>query len=169
MSHALSAVAGGTLFGFKSWKIIGLGMLCAMMPDADVLGFHLGIPYGSMYGHRGITHSIPFAGFWAVLMTGLFFYKQKKDWWKIALFLFLCTASHGVLDAMTTGGKGIAFFAPFNTERYFLPWRVIKVSPIGIEQFMSEWGLRVIKSELMWIGIPSLLMFLTGKIIHRKQ
>lgn len=168
MSHALSAFAGGTLFGFKSWKILLLGMVCAMIPDADVLSFNLGIPYGSIYGHRGITHGIPFAALWGLLMTLTFFFNRKKDWWKIWLFLFLCTASHGVFDAMTTGGKGIAFFAPFSAERYFMPWRVIKVSPIGIERFFSEWGWQVIKSEFLWIGLPSLVMVVVGKMIHRK-
>jgi inner membrane protein len=28
-------------------------------------------------------------------------------------------ASHGVLDALTNGGHGIAFFSPFLNERYF--------------------------------------------------
>src|SRR5215831_7502105 len=50
---------------------------------------------------------------------------------RFALFayLFLATASHGVLDAMTNGGLGVAFFSPFDTTRYFLPWRPIRVSP----------------------------------------
>jgi inner membrane protein len=34
---------------------------CAMLPDADVLSFGLGVRYESMFGHRGITHSILFA------------------------------------------------------------------------------------------------------------
>jgi hypothetical protein len=32
---------------------------------------------------------------------------------------------------MTDGGLGIAFFAPFDNTRYFLPFGPIKVSPIG--------------------------------------
>jgi hypothetical protein len=40
---------------------------------------------------------------------------------RIRFFLFLATASHGILDAFTDGGRGIAFFAPFGTERYFFP------------------------------------------------
>jgi hypothetical protein len=37
--------------------------------------------------------------------------------------VFLATASHGVLDATTNGGLGVAFFSPFDNRRYFLPWR----------------------------------------------
>jgi len=32
-------------------------------------------------------------------------------------YLFLATASHGVLDAMTNGGLGVAFFSPFDNRR----------------------------------------------------
>ena len=72
----------------------------------------------------------------------------------MALVIGLVTASHGLLDAMTNGGLGIAFFAPFDDGRYFLPWRPIEVSPIGAGAFFSEWGLRVIKSELLWVWLP---------------
>ena len=39
-------------------------------------------------------------------------------------------ASHGVLDALTDGGPGVAFLAPFDDTRYFFPWRPIRVSPL---------------------------------------
>ena len=71
------------------------------------------------------------------------------------LFLFLATASHGVLDAMTSGGGGVAFFAPFDDERYFLPWRPILVSPMSIRRFFSERGARVLANELIWVWIPA--------------
>nr|HRC76832.1 rhodanese-like domain-containing protein [Kouleothrix sp.] len=38
---------------------------------------------------------------------------------------------HGVLDAMTDGGLGVAFFAPFSATRYFFPFRPIP----GTEDF----------------------------------
>ena len=56
------------------------------------------------------------------------------------LSLFMATASHGVLDAMTDGGSGVAFLAPFDDTRYFLPWRPIPVSPIGVSRFFSGAG-----------------------------
>ncbi|WP_262891175.1 metal-dependent hydrolase [Psychroserpens algicola] len=68
--------------------------------------------------------------------------------------LFLSTLSHGLLDAITTGGKGVGFFIPFDNSRFFFPLRVIKVSPIGIEKFFSEWGVNVIVSELKYIAVP---------------
>ena len=78
----------------------------------------------------------------------------------VFVVIFLATLSHGILDALTTGGKGVGFFIPFNNDRFFFPWRLIKVSPIGIEKFFSSWGLKVIGSELIFIGIPCAIVLL---------
>src|SRR5437588_11473859 len=42
------------------------------------------------------------------------------------------------------GHRGAAFFSPFNSDRYFLPWRHIRVSPIGIGLFFTGRGLEVV-------------------------
>lgn len=68
---------------------------------------------------------------------------------------------------MTSGGLGVAFFSPLNNERYFFPWRPIKVSPIGASSFFSEWGIKVIKSEAIWIEIPCTVYIIVMKIIRR--
>lgn len=85
----------------------------------------------------------------------------------MGIFL-LGTASHGFLDSMTDGGLGVAFFSPFNTTRYFLPWTPIRVSPIGFTRFFSYRGLAVIQSELLWIWLPSALLLLSAFLIRRR-
>jgi len=65
------------------------------------------------------------------------------------------TISHGVLDACTNGGLGIAFFAPFSDTRFFLPARPIEVSPIGAA-FFSMRGWSVLESEMLWVWLPTL-------------
>ncbi|MBS1612192.1 MAG: metal-dependent hydrolase [Bacteroidetes bacterium] len=162
-SHAIAAVAIGKATFIKrvDWKFWLLGMFCAVIPDADAIGFKLGIPYESVWGHRGITHSFFFAALLAVTVNFLFYKDVKPNtgrWWGLFAFFFLSTASHPILDAMTTGGLGVAFFAPFHNERYFFSYRPIQVSPIGVAKFFSEWGLRVIKSELVWVWLPSLVV-----------
>ena len=81
-------------------------------------------------------------------------------------FLFLCAISHPILDAMTDGGLGIAFFSPFSNERYFLPWRPIRVSPIG-PRFFSARGMETMRSELVWVWIPLAAAALLGRTIQR--
>jgi len=118
------------------------------------MGFSFGIPYADMLGHRGLTHSI----FFAVLLGALVAYLLADHVGGVSLitftFLFLSTLSHGMLDALTNGGLGVAFFSPFENERYFFPWRPVVVSPIGLAGFFSETGLRVIWSELRWAWLP---------------
>jgi len=85
------------------------------------------------------------------------------------LFLWFTavTLSHGLLDAMTNGGRGIAFFSPFSNHRYFFPWRPIQVSPIGVG-FFSPRGLRVLASESLWIWAPSAIMAAAAAIFRRR-
>jgi hypothetical protein len=35
---------------------------------------------------------------------------------------------------------------------------------MGFQKFFSEWGLEVIKSEIIWIGIPLLVLLLSISI-----
>ncbi len=159
--HAFAAVAIGNSYAKNTanLKFLLLGVFCSVFPDADVITFNLGIDYLSFWGHRGFTHSLVFAVLFSFLITFLFYRKDffKGIAWKYVLFFFVCTASHGFFDALTSGGEGVAFFAPFDNDRYFLPWRPIKVSPIGAGRFFSEWGLKVLLSELIWIGVPGLI------------
>jgi inner membrane protein len=76
--------------------------------------------------------------------------------------LFLSLVSHGVLDAATSGGLGIAFLSPFSNLRYFWPWHSIVVSPFGLSQFFGPWGLRVIRSEFLWVWVPCLAISAVG-------
>ena len=172
-SHAIVAVAAGKLIhpNRPFLKLCLLAIFCAVIPDADVLGFEFGIRYESMYGHRGITHSLPFSFFLGTIVTLLFYRKiplLSARWWKYCLFFTLVTFSHALLDAMTNGGHGCAFFAPFSAERYFFPFRPIKVSPLGVKRFFSEWGWRAFKSELIWIWIPSMLVLMVGWFRKKK-
>jgi inner membrane protein len=70
---------------------------------------------------------------------------------------------------LTNGGLGVAVFAPFSNHRYFFPWHPIQVSPIGIHHFFSEWGLRVLLSELLYVFIPGLVWIFLMSWIKRKN
>lgn len=140
-----------------TWQVLFLGMACSIIPDLDVIGFSFGIRYGDLWGHRGLTHSLFFAGLLSTVLVGLCYRSHsspEKTW--LAVYFFLCTASHGVLDAMTDGGLGVAFFSPFNTSRYFFAVRPVAVSPIGIGEFFTADAFRVLASEVTWIWLPTL-------------
>ena len=148
------------------WAVRGVFLAAAVasiLPDADAIGFYLGIPYEHTLGHRGFSHSITFAliiGLLGVLLASRLHVRRTTAF----LVLFISVFSHGVLDAVTSGGLGIAFFSPFSNERYFLPWRVISVSPLSIERFISRRGLEILKSEFVWIWIPSFAIGCLGML-----
>lgn len=148
-----------------------LAVALAILPDADAIGFLLGVPYGSLFGHRGFTHSLLFA-LLAGLATTRFAFPATPifswQWWRLVFFFLLVTASHPTLDAMTTGGLGVAWFSPFALDRSFFPVRPIRVSPIGVKAFFSVWGLRVILSEMVWVWLPCLFVFLGLQWLKRR-
>ena len=117
----------------------------ALLPDVDVIAFRLGIPYGDPFGHRGMTHSLAFAA-GVGLAVAAWLRLRGRPVLRDALLATLVVASHGVLDACTTGGKGVEFFWPVDTTRYFLPWQFIPVAPIG-SRMLSPRGFRVLLFE----------------------
>lgn len=172
-SHAVAALGIGALFyrpGVPK-RVWALGALCAAIPDLDAIGFALGVDYGDPFGHRGFTHSLFFAALLALAMAGMVFPRgaPKLGRFSLWMYFFLATASHGFLDAMTNGGLGVAFFAPFDNSRYFLPWTPIQVSPIGITNFIADGGLGVFPSEFLWIWLPSALLAAIALLARRQE
>ncbi|KAA3436561.1 metal-dependent hydrolase [Rufibacter hautae] len=170
-AHALMAFTLGKRSQKENkHKLLLLGIFCTIFPDADVVMFKFGIPYEHFLGHRGFSHSLVFALLLGILVTLAFSRSvplASRQGLKLIGFFFLCTASHILLDALTNGGLGVGVFSPFDNGRYFLPWRPIQVSPIGAGRFFSEKGLAVIKSELVWVGLPCLLYFLVSGLFRK--
>ncbi len=172
-SHAVAGLAIGTAFwrpGVPARYWVA-GAVVAALPDLDSIGFRFGVAYGDMLGHRGLTHSLAFAAALAALVVGVAFPSgagpvSRGQLW---LYLFLATASHGALDALTNGGLGVAFFAPFQNARYFFPFTPIEVSPISVRAFFTERGARVMASELLWVWLPSILFAAATLWIRRPR
>ncbi len=171
ISHAVAALAIGEVLHppqapLRFW-LLGVG--CAVVPDVDVIGFNFGVSYGSPLGHRGFTHSLTFAVVLSVLVVVVAFrgHRWNAQRGRLLLYFFLVTASHGVLDAMTNGGLGVAFFAPFDRARYFLPFRPLQVPPLSVRAFFSSWGAAVLTSEMRWIWLPALLLAATAAAARR--
>jgi inner membrane protein len=134
-------------------RLLFASILLPILPDADAL-FTPWIPYAHPFGHRGFTHSLYFAALVGAAAAALAVRgKWGHSFLKLAIFFAAITASHGLFDAMTNGGLGVAFFAPFDNTRYFLPWRPIPVSPMSAAGLMTSRGLRVVRWEfaLFWL------------------
>lgn len=171
ISHTVVAVAAGKAFAPQDvpnhfWL---LSIVCSIIPDADVIGLYFGVPYEHFFGHRGFFHSPFFSLLLSIFIVGVFFDNIEifsKQWFFYFIFFFLLSASHGIFDAFTNGGLGIALLSPFDNTRYFFPWTPIIVSPLGIKGLLSNWGLIVIKSELLWIWLPSFLIVIISTLVR---
>ncbi|HEY5725291.1 MAG TPA: metal-dependent hydrolase [Methylomirabilota bacterium] len=169
MTHAVVAWGlGRVLTRFRRlparlWVLAGV---LAMLPDLDVAARLLGIPAGSPWAHRGITHSLTAALLVSLVVaalacrgTGL---PLLAGWGILALAM----ASHGVLDALTDGGSGVAFLAPFDDTRYFFPWRPIRVSPFW-GGFFTPRGLETVTSEALWVWVPLAVLVMSARLVGR--
>jgi len=173
LTHAFAAVALTEIVPARNrdWRFRSLLVGSALLPDADVIGFALGIHYGDLLGHRGLSHSLLFAAAWSLLLVSWAFRVEarfSKEWWALIGLFFLATASHALLDALTNGGLGVAFFSPFDTTRYFFPWRPIDVSPVGVGGFFGARGAGVIRSELLYVWLPLCVIWICG-LVQRKR
>lgn len=175
ITHSLVGL-GAALMMPKDWRsptFIAIASIAPSLPDLDVLGFYAGVPYESFFGHRGFFHSFIFSfilgGMLSLLMRALDNKMCNISWAKLLLFMGIVISSHGILDAMTTGGHGIALFSPINDGRFFLPWRIIKVSPMHISQFIGERGLLVLKSEIQVVWLPLAIVVAMRKILFPEK
>lgn len=161
-SHAVASIALGRAYTTRKLPLRFwiLASICAVVPDVDVLANRFGFDHTTMLGHRGITHSLFFALAFSGLIVMLFFRKPIDGIMgraSLFAFFFAATASHSVLDAMVDGTLGVAFFAPLSPSRFFLPWRPIVSSPIGLA-FFSGAGAATIMNEFVWVWIPSVVV-----------
>ncbi|NYI17808.1 inner membrane protein [Xanthomonas arboricola] len=151
--------------GRVSPRLLAAGVLAAMLPDADVAAFALHIPYADAFGHRGASHSLLFAAVMA-LLGGAAHRLLRADAVQAAVFLFVCAASHPLLDALTSGGLGVALGWPWDQTRWFAPWRPIRVSPFATGFFNAR-GLDTLLSELRWVWLPLTVAALGWRCIQR--
>ena len=147
IAHASVAVLASPLLDarWRTPRVIGLTAAAAAAPDLDAIGRPFGYAdVGFLGGHRALTHSV-----FAALVVGaiaLAFVARTtvpRDGVRIALFVFCVVASHGLLDAFTTYGDGVAIFAPFSWYRWKSPWQ-----PFG-----GLW------SEMLALWVPAALMY----------
>lgn len=170
-SHGVAAAALLTAFPHRAVprRLLTLGIVCAIAPDIDVIAVPFGARSGDLLGHRGFTHSLLFAAMLAsAVLAGV-----ARAWPRMVhrgvvwFYLFLATASHGLLDALTDrSGLGVPFFWPFDATRYFFPFTPVAMSPLGTH-FFSERGLSVLLNEIWWIWLPSLAFVVAVVLLRR--
>jgi inner membrane protein len=127
-----------------------LAALLAVFPDFDAFS---SAAYGALLGHRGITHTLVFSLWLALVAASLSYRSLRGNWCALSGVFFLALASHGLLDALTRGGMPIPFFWPVTNQRYG-NWGPIPVSDLSFE-IPDPRQSRALRSELLWVWLPT--------------
>jgi inner membrane protein len=147
------------------------GAVAAAVPDIDAIGRPLGnLTFETLFGgHRGLTHSVMFALALSAIITWRFF--RTPEWTALHRRLWaafaLAIASHGVLDALSTIGNGVAFWAPFSWIHYEFVWQPL--GEIGPGPRGPERAFDMVANEFIWIGLPSLIVVVIARFIRRAR
>jgi inner membrane protein len=151
-------------------RLLAAGAVASVLPDLDVVGLRLGIPYASELGHRGLSHSLAFAVLVALGAAAL--HRALRTTAPAAFaFVLVSGASHGLLDALTSGGLGVALLWPLSPERFFAPVRPILVAPLGARGLAVR-GAAVLASEVRWVWLPCALLalaLLAGRLVAARR
>jgi len=100
-SHAIFSTALGAAYATEPMpkRFWFLAAMCSVLPDFDVIAFNLGIPYRSVWGHRGFTHSLLFAVLAGCVIASTAFRLEdlatiKHSRISLAIFFNAATMSH---------------------------------------------------------------------------
>lgn len=130
---------------------------CAVAPDLDWFMDFFQVSQGASPAHRGLSHSLLAALLIAAAAMLIGFRPQLRSvrHWTCML---AAAFSHGLLDACTFGGTGVAFLLPFSDTRFVGAWQPIFVSPIPLSGKLLDWLLFSLGTEAVWIGLPAALV-----------
>jgi len=151
---ALTSAFHGDRLPRRTWA---LAATCAMAPDLDWFVSLLNLHRGHVLNHRGAAHSL----FGAVVIAALVFlaaYRRDQRRPVVWLCLTLAALSHGLLDACTSGGVGVALFMPFSETRWACLWQPGWVAPLPLGREHVYTFLDSLWNEAAWIGLPALVV-----------
>ena len=133
-------------FSFRLWGEAYRPAKPAALPDVDAIGRPFGHgDIAALGGHRAVTHSVFFAlAVAAVIALVTTRHEFESSRWRIGAYAAAVVLSHGLLDAFTTYGAGVAFLAPVSPQRWKSPWH----------PFTD------LTSEVVLIWLPAVLMYL---------
>jgi inner membrane protein len=131
------------------WIIpVSCGLL-ATVPDLDLVWSHVfGPVHSNVLRHRGLFHSPFFLILAAGGLAGIVMRNQSKRAFAWLWLLWaVCMLTHPLLDALTTGGRGVMLLAPFTTARFHFPWQPLQMASEGEDLLHRAWLLR-------WSEVP---------------
>lgn len=149
-----------------SWATLIAFAVLATLPDADLLMLALGLPDHGAVGHRGASHSLVVAvvaGLVGVLVA------RRIGWppLRTGVAAALAVASHGLLDTLGNGGRGIPLLWPLSNARFVAPWRFLPDAPRGL-RLLSRHGLFEVALEFV-VFFPATVFAVMPRLRARPQ
>lgn len=167
LGHALAGltISAACTKGRPPRRTWAFAVVCAMAPDLDWFTGFLPLLDGTSLSHRGMSHSLIAAALIAAtaMLVGFRPHLRSPRHWAC---LLSAAFSHGLLDACTFGGTGVAFLLPFSKARFVCVWQPIFVSPIPLSGKLLDWLLFSLGTEVVWIGLPALLVLSAPRAIQ---
>lgn len=175
-THALLPVAAAVALANRpvSWRLILVAAIASAAPDIDGLFKHfLGVMPGSIYYHRGATHSL------FVAVAGGLAGAACHKWLKVrplvaGVVIGTAMATHGVLDMMTSSGEPVAYLWPLSSARLFADWRPLASGPVTMHNLVGDILARLV-SDLRQLIVPMFAIALAVRLglalvstLHRK-
>ena len=138
-----------------------LAAFCAALPDIDIIWSPYGISTDDMWGHRGITHSLPVAIALGGLVARWGFAGTCWRGFRLRFWLAFALAgmTHGILDSLTQFAGWVALFAPFTARRYYIPFQVVSWYGPPFRTDSLDALARMGATEVVDIWLPSLAVF----------
>jgi inner membrane protein len=154
-THALVPLAATLAFAKPPipWKLVIVAAFAAAAPDVDWLSRHLlHSPPGSIYAHRGATHSL-FIALAAGFLAALAHRQLGVRALTAGVVVAAAMASHGLLDMMTDSVQPVAYLWPLSSDRLFADWRPFHASEVHMAHLFAQTWARF-RSELWQLIIP---------------
>jgi inner membrane protein len=149
-----------------SWATLLAFALLAMLPDADLVMLTFGLPDHGAVGHRGASHSLLVAVVIGLVVALL----ARRIGWpplRTSIAATLAVASHGLLDALGRGGRGIPLLWPVSNVRFVAPWRFLPDAPRGL-RLLSRHGLFEVALEFV-LFFPATIFAVMPRLRARPQ
>lgn len=152
-----------------------VSLFCSALPDVDGVITRLSAILfclrlnGMLLSHRGFSHSLLFAlivGI-AAALSARSFLQYEKAVSLLILYFFTITASHGFIDALTNGGEGVMFFAPFYGGRYLFPFAPVPAASLRV--WLGTQGLITFVREVLWIWLPLTVMYGGLQLLRKRK
>jgi inner membrane protein len=119
----------------------------SVVPDLDVISGAFDLRHPHPFSHRGATHSPAAAALVAVAAAAVAHVRNRSAV-GVGLAVFLVVVSHGVIDMLGQGGKGVAVLWPLSDARFHAPVRVLPSVPVE-QRFSTTAGLEVAAVHLL--------------------